>query len=154
MKVALVLFLVSAAAHAKTEGGELGNAFVPFDSKIGRYSLEYSKDWRVNDLSQSTSFADTKSVSAAESFLAVTVDGAGARTADELLARLRSTHAGTDWQKVVVGGIGGFTGEENGVRMYYLLRGAGDEVSLRMRSSDGGRSDEILAHMLGSFRVE
>jgi hypothetical protein len=154
---AILLLLVLAftpAVKAKVEGGELGNAFVPFDSRIGHYSLEYDKDWHINDLSVTTSFAEARPASGAASFFEVSLGGSGARSLAELSVRLMTARPGVAWSEVTVGGLTGFEATEKGVREIHLLRAAGDELTIRLRSSDGERSDEILSHMLGSFRPE
>jgi hypothetical protein len=134
-------------------GGELGNAYVPFESKIGRYSLEYAKDWRVNDLSETTSFNENASASETASFFTVEVDSAGSRSMSELLARLNEQRPDVIWTSVNISGLPGFKGSDNSAQMVYLFRAPGDQLILRMFATDGSRSESVLAHMLQTFRV-
>lgn len=135
------------------EGSELGNSFVPFDSKIGDYSLEYSKKWRLTDLSQTTSFTDADGAGAS-SFLSVHSDRTGgpASIAD-LRERLAQRHPGVDWKAGVFSGFSAFTGEMAGVVYVEVLRAPGDLLSLRYRSADQEKSDAVISHMLSSFRA-
>ncbi|MGZ3682411.1 MAG: hypothetical protein ACXVCI_01070 [Bdellovibrionota bacterium] len=153
--LALVLFFFSGSQAPAVEGGELGNAFVPFASRIGRYSLEYDKDWRLIDLSSTTNFTENQpSLSGAGSFFTVAVDSNGARGLPELKERLTKAYPGVAWAGVSISNLSGLEGAANGVRMIYLLRAPSDQISLRLSSTDGARSDEILSKMLTSFRAD
>ena len=153
--VPVVIVVLSAAERpARAEGGELGNAFVPFDSRIGHFTLEYSKDWRVNDLSEATSFDENTSAAGLPSFFTVEVDSAGATSLSDLGAKLRTLRPDINWASATVGGLAGFGGFDHQIKLIYLLRAPGDQLNLRMRSTDGARSEEILSHMLGTFRAE
>lgn len=136
------------------EGSELGNSFVPFDSKIGDYSLEYSKKWRLTDLSQTTSFTDAEDVGAA-SFLSVHSDRTGGpATIAELRERLGKRHPGMDWKAGSFAGFSALTGERAGVVYLEVLRAPGDLLSLRYRSAAQEKSDGVISHMLSSFRAD
>jgi hypothetical protein len=138
------------------EGSELGNSFVPFDSKIGDYSLEYSKKWRLTDLSQTTSFTDGEaSGSGATSFLSVHSDRTGGPASiAELRERLAQRHPGMIWQPMAFAGFSALMAEKGGVVHLEVLRAPGDLLSLRYRSADKEKSDAVIAHMLSSFRAE
>ncbi len=146
------------ANQVKEQGGELGNAFIPFASKIGHYSLEYSKDWRLNDLSVATSFADPNHTGpfalASPSFFTVEVNTEAPQSLADLLALLKSLRPNLAWAPYTLNGMNGYVGVERGVRQIYLLRAPGDEITIRLFSADGERSDDILSHMLASFRAE
>jgi hypothetical protein len=58
------------------------------------------------------------------------------------------------WESVKIAGFQGFGAQPGGIRTFVLLRAPGDQVTLRMRAAAGGRGDEILSHMLASFRSE
>lgn len=137
------------------EGSELGNSFVPFDSKIGDYSLEYNKQWRLTDLSQTTSFTDAEASAEKASFLSVHADRTGGpATLQELEERLAKSHPEFSWSPVSLSGISGLRAEKGGVVHLQLLRAPYDLLSLRFRSSGGERTDLVLTHMLESFRAE
>jgi hypothetical protein len=155
--IALALGLTFTAGEARTlaEGGELGNAFVPFASKLGDFSLEYSKKWNCNDLSYTTSFSAPESSPAAGSFLSVgTSRGEGPGSLAELREQLEKKHPGVRWGQEKFSGILGLAGERSGIRMLYLLRAPGDLISIRFRASGGERADQIIRHMLESFRAD
>lgn len=138
------------------EGSELGNSFIPFDSKIGDYSLEYSKKWRLTDLSQTTSFTDSEPTAADKaSFLSVHADRSGGpATVQELRERLVRSHPDLAWAPVSFAGVSGLKAERAGVTYLQLLRAPRDLLSLRFRSSEGERTDAVIGHMLESFRAE
>lgn len=146
----LALMGIWATAEARArEGSELGNSFIPFDSKIGEYSLEYSRLWRLNDLSQTTTFSDQET-----SFLSVHADRNGPKTVTELREKLAASQAGVVFEPVTLGGLSGLRGTKDGVTQVHLLRPPGDLLSLRFRSSAGVQSDAVIDHMLKSFRAE
>src|SRR5690606_3283083 len=94
------------------EGSELGNSFVPFDSKIGEYKLEYSKKWRFTDLSQTASFTDSEPASSASvSFLSVHTDRTGGpATVNELRERIEKARPSVHWEPFSLAGLSGFRG--------------------------------------------
>jgi hypothetical protein len=151
----LLVLLAGAGKNvfAHLDGGEIGNAFVPFESKIGSYSLENGQDWHYNDLSEATNFAENKTSTGANGsfFTVVAKRNGGPQSMAALGECLRRKHPGFSWNSISLVGATGFESMQDGVRYIYLLRGPGDLVSLRMRSSDGVRSDEVLNHMLSSF---
>lgn len=155
---AAVMFLGALTAQAtelKLDGGEIGNAYVPFQSLIGDYSLEYPAGWQKNDLSQLTSFADVKPAGATPSFLSVLTDRfPGMNTLDDLARHLRFFRADALWVPYELAGVRGFVAEVGDLKLVYLLRQAEDVIAIRYRSTDGERSDKALAHMLGSFRLQ
>lgn len=138
------------------QGGELGNSFVPFDSKLGDYSLEYNKKWRFNDLSITTNFSDSEAdPSTKASFVAVSLNRTdGPHTIGELRDRLAQKHPGLVWTAAKLSGLSGLKGEEKGITFVYLLRAPGDMLSLSFRSTGGERTDRVIAHMLETLRVE
>ncbi len=154
MKVAyrisgLVLTLLF-GADSFGAGGELGNAFIPFDSKIGEYTLEYPKGWRVIDLSTTTNFSDGE-----KSFLAVSAGaGNGPNSKEELVESLEKRFPGVIWKEVKLSGLEGLEGQVEGVRTVMFLRSPGDLLTLRFRSGNGPRSDKLLTYMLQSFRAD
>jgi len=138
------------------QGGELGNSFVPFDSKIGDYSLEYNKKWRFNDLSVTANFSDSEAdLSTKASFVAISLNRTGGpQTIGELRDRLAQKHPGLEWADAKLSGLSGLKGEDKGITFVYLLRAPGDMLSLSFRSTGGERTDKVIAHMLESLRVE
>jgi hypothetical protein len=152
--VAILMATFSARAGA-AEGGELGNAFVPFASHIGHYSLEYDRDWHLNDLSSTTNFAQTQPASAAMgSFFSVTVDPAGPASAGELLFYVSMQYPGAQLTGTSVAGLSGLSVTVNGVRRIYLQRAPSDLILLRFLSLDGDRSDTVVSHMLSTFKIQ
>jgi hypothetical protein len=145
----------SAHAAGAAEGGELGNAFVPFASHIGRYSLEYDRDWHLNDLSSTTNFAQPQpAMSAAGSYFSVTVNPAGPASAAELLLYVSMQYPGVDLSGTTVSGLTGLSVNTDGVRRIFLQRAPRDLILIRFRSVDGERSDTVVSHMLNTFKVQ
>lgn len=138
------------------EGSELGNSFVPFDSKIGDYSLEYNKRWRLTDLSQTTSFTDSAPAAADKaSFLTVHADRTGGpATLQELAERLAQRSPGMAWSPVSFSGISGLRADKEGITYLQLLRAPRDLLSIRFRSTEGDRTNAVIGHMLESFRAD
>lgn len=135
-------------------GGELGNAFIAFDSKLGEFSLEYPKHWQVNDLSVTANFSENDDAAVA-SFLAVNASRTGGpESMAELQSHLRKKFPGMDWIPAKLGGLNGLAGEKGDVKMVYLLRAPGDMLSLRFRSTKGESSEHAITHMLRSFRAD
>ena len=155
LKWIFLLALLGHSAFAARDGGEIGNAFVEFESKIGGYELEYPAEWRRTDLSQVTNFSDTKpSVPEKPDFLSViTSQMKGITTSAELLNHLRFFRPEVQWQKTTFAGVEGFQGEIGGVQTLYLLRGPENLLSVRYRANEGERSEKSLRHMLDSFRL-
>ncbi len=138
------------------QGGELGNSFVPFDSKIGDYSLEYKKQWRLNDLSLTANFSDPDAGNpSSPSFVALSTKRTGGpQTETELMDQLKVKHPGIEWAKVRVAGLTGLGAEVKGVATVYVLRSPGDLLAISFRSTEGERTDYVISHMLSSLRLE
>lgn len=146
-----VIWVSPAMALKAKEGGELGNAFLPFANEVIGFSVEYPRLWRYNDLSQAVSFADDKE---AKSFFSVAKECSAPATPVELLAMLKAKHPSVDFSPVSAAGLSGFEGTVSGTHMAYLLRGHRELLVLKMRSSDGDRSDQVLQHMLETLKIE
>lgn len=155
LKWIFLFVLLAPATFAAKDGGEIGNAFVEFESKLGGYELEYPASWRRTDLSQVTNFADSNpSVPEKPDFFSViTSRMKGITTSAELLSHLRFFRPEVQWQKTTFAGIEGFQGEISGVQTLYLLRGPESLLSVRYRANEGERSEKSLRHMLDSFRL-
>lgn len=152
----LVLFWLpdAFAADFSIEGGEIGNAFLPYHSQIGRYSIEYPASWRYFDLSTATSFSDPAAASPEEaSFFSVLADRfPGIRTMPELKQHLAFFHPGEVWSEAEVAGLPGFR-NSGSPRIYYLFRGSEDLLSIRYRAAHAEHEAGLL-QMLQSLKVE
>ncbi len=152
----LALLLVNNLPIAFGEGGELGNAFVPFDSKIGGFRLEYEKKWMINDLSGAVSFAEAASESGelGSYFLVVAPGEGGPADGPALLQELRKKFPQLVWKSARIDGVDGLESTTpEGQRLIHLLRAPGDLISLRMQAKNGRNSEEVIDHMLSTFRV-
>lgn len=151
----LLLWLPGAfGAGLKLDGGEIGNAFVPYSSPLGRYSLEYPSGWQYFDLVTTTSFSDPKASSPDQaSFFSVLADRfAGIRTMRELKQHLSFFHPDEKWEEVELAGLSGFQNSRT-PKVLYLFRNSEDLLSIRYRAESAG--DEALLHqMLQSLKVE
>ena len=153
MAFLLLGLLLGSVRASAAEGGELGNAFVPFASYIGRFSLEYNRDWHFNDLATTTNFAPPQpGGAAAATFFSVSVDPAGPATMAELLRYVSTRYPGASVEGADVAGLSGLAVTTSGVRRIFLQRAPSDLISIRFRSVDGERSDAVLSHMLATFK--
>jgi len=153
----LLALMVSAAREGVcAKGGELGNAFIPFASVMDGYSLEYNKKWHLNDLSLATNFSDSEARSGAPvSFFSVSaIHNPDISTIPQMLEHLELQNPGVKWISTKLAGLRGIESELKGVRTIFLLRGPGDLLSIRFRSTDGERTDNVIQYMLSSFRAE
>lgn len=155
LAVSAWMILATSACFA-AEGGELGNAFISFDSKIGDYSLEYPKKWVFNDLSFTSSFTDGEASSIREaSFLTVSANREGGpQTMGELRDYVKKSYPDLEWAPAKLAGLSGLESVRGEVRLVYLLRAPGDWLALRYRSAKGEQSEKVITYMLQSFRVE
>ena len=149
-----ILLLLGSSSLTHAAGGEIGNAFVRFDSRIGHFTVEYADNWRVNDLSDATSFNETSPTSSEASFFAVEVESGVAEDLPGLGARIKELRPDVTWTPTTVGGVPGFRGADKTAQMIYLFRGPNDQLLLRMRATDGTKSEQVLSHMLETFRTD
>lgn len=150
----LLLSLLLARPAPALNGGEIGNAFVPFESGIGRYRLEYPKSWNHSDLSQLTSFYDPESELSKPNFLSVLTENMkGIATEADLFRYLRFFRPEVRWERADFAGLKGYRGLVEGSQLLYLLRGPEDLVSVRYRASEGSKSEDNVRHMLNSFQL-
>jgi hypothetical protein len=153
-----ILISTSCFAHdtaKKVDGGEIGNAFVPFESKIAAFAIEYPHDWQRSDLSQLINFYDPKEDAPEKNdFLSVmTSQIKGVSSENDLLQHLRASLPDARWEKTEFAGLNGFRSEVGGVQVAYLLREPEILLSIRYRAKNSEKSEELVAHMLGSFRL-
>ena len=153
----LLLFLLCLPAaqgvELEIDGGEIGNALVPYESALGRYSLEYPQHWQYFDLVNTTSFSDPSVSPDEASFFSVLADRfPGIRTLGELNQHLRFFHPDEIWRETEEAGLRGFTNSRS-PRIYYLFRGSEDLLSIRYRAAV--KEDEALVRaMLRSLKTE
>jgi hypothetical protein len=155
MKKFLLVFLLPLHVFAlELDGGEIGNAFVPFESMLGGFKLEYPKTWKYFDLNNTVNFTDPGAPMDKASFFSVlTGNFPGIADIAGLRRHLEFFQPDEKWEYVEIGGLKGFQNKGE-VRVVYLFRGKEDLVSLRARSSDGASSDAVLRHMFESLKVE
>jgi hypothetical protein len=152
--VFLSLLFLGSNSYAR-DGGEIGNAFVAFESQLGGFRIEYPAEWNRSDLSQVVNFYDPKSGGPGkQSFLSVLTDQmAGIHTDADLSRHLHFFRPEVQWTKTSFAGLNGFRGEVDGVQVLYLLRAEENLLSVRYRANEGERSEKLVLHMLESFRL-
>lgn len=157
MQLLRLLFLgllVSSTSFAR-EGGEIGNAFVAFESHLGGFTIDYPADWNRSDLSQVTNFYDPNADDTKkQDFLSVITDHMnGIQAEADLSHYLRFFRPEVQWASVTFAGLNGLKGEVDGVQVLYLLRGPENLLSVRYRANESERSEKLVLHMLESFRL-
>lgn len=157
MKLLLLILLWMPATFGtslKLDGGEIGNAFVPYDSQLGRYSIEYPANWQYFDLETTTSFSDpTAQTPERASFFSVLADRfAGIRSMGELKQHLAFFHPDEVWSEAEVAGLSGFQNNRS-PHILYLFRGSEDLLSIRYRAAQSA-DEALLRQMLQSLKVE
>lgn len=146
-----VILLISPNAWSRT-GGEIGNAFVPFENVLGGYRLEYPKDWTRIDIAAVTSFTEKADDSRA-GFLSVLSDRfEGVKTQADLQRFVSFFHPKLTWQRVTLQGLDGLEALDGDNRIIYLVRKEEHLVSLRYPESAGEKARAEIAGMLQSLR--
>lgn len=153
MRHVLFLFSLLAGTIAHGKGGEIGNAFIDFQSRIGGFEIQYPAQWRAMDLSQTVSFAEAgEGAKANYSFLAITGERKAEVVSIALLGDLlaeRKPHL--SWRETSLRFWRGFEAEEGGVRFVSLLLGEGQLMHFRFRAHSHTQDD--MRYMLESFQL-
>lgn len=147
----LGLLLLSSVAQAR-EGGEIGNAFVPFENFLGGYRIEYPKSWTRLDIAAVTSFQE-KAEDPRAGFLSVLSDRfEGVKTQADLHRFVTFFHPGLQWQRITLQGLEGLEALDGDNRIIYLVRKKEQLVSLRYPESAGEKARAEIAAMVNSLR--
>lgn len=154
IQILLWLCLVPAAFASEIDGGEIGNAFVPYENILGRYSLQYPQGWQYFDLGPTTSFSDPGGDPAGDgTFFSLLADRfPGIRTMGELEQHIRFFHPDETWVEATLAGLPGFRNSRSPA-IFYLFRGSEDLLSVRFRA-DKPLDEARVQEMLRSLKVE
>ncbi len=156
MKVLFLLLLfvcLPVAQAAKLQGGEIGNAFVPFESAEGDYRLEYPMHWKHEQEGATTVFVDpmAKQADKASRFLVRPEAAPGIVDLEALRLRLAEIYSGPG-QEIEVNGAKGFLWTVKRDRIIHLLRASEEVVTVHLRHAE----EEFgpTAYMLETLRVK